>query len=217
MEGLADVIFVKSFTQARFQQIWKFTPIMRKPRHVLPPKTPFKSKQMWDSPTVLLIYVLSLLYNIKLVKNYKNIFEITQDMSSPAEILPNIEIIYTSAACDACDKYHVWEGRQEQMGSCFQIAVWQNIIPVKFEFLHICDWMKAVCYIRDSFGIWEEPGLQGAQSVHPLPAKPEWQRRKGQCRVSNWAIDAVSEQHFQVIFWLGRASWTNSAVYLFNV
>ena len=28
-------------------------------------------------------------------------------MSSPAEILPNIEIIYTSAACDACDKYHV--------------------------------------------------------------------------------------------------------------
>ena len=35
-------------------------------------------------------------------------FENTQDMSSPAEILPNIEIIYTSAACDACDKYHVW-------------------------------------------------------------------------------------------------------------
>ena len=28
-------------------------------------------------------------------------------MSSPAEILPNIEIIYTSAACDACDKYDV--------------------------------------------------------------------------------------------------------------
>ena len=28
-------------------------------------------------------------------------------MSSPAEILPNVEIIYTSAACDACDKYHV--------------------------------------------------------------------------------------------------------------
>ena len=26
-------------------------------------------------------------------------------MSSPAEILPNVEIIYTSAACD---KYHVW-------------------------------------------------------------------------------------------------------------
>ena len=101
------MIFVKSFTQARFQQIWKFTPITRKPRHVLPPKTPFKSKQMWDSPTVLLRYALSLLYNIKLIKNYTKIFEITQDMSSPAEILPNIEIIYTSAACDACDKYHV--------------------------------------------------------------------------------------------------------------
>ena len=28
-------------------------------------------------------------------------------MSSPAKKLPNIEIIYTSAACDACDKYHV--------------------------------------------------------------------------------------------------------------
>ena len=28
-------------------------------------------------------------------------------MSSPAKSLPNIEIIYTSAACDACDKYHV--------------------------------------------------------------------------------------------------------------
>ena len=102
-----DMIFVKSFTQARFQQIWKFTPITRKPRHVLPPKTPFKSKQMWDSPTVLLRYALSLLYNIKLIKNYTKIFKITQDMSSPAEILPNIEIIYTSAACDACDKYHV--------------------------------------------------------------------------------------------------------------
>ena len=106
--SVADMIFVKSFTQARFQQIWKFTPITRKPRHVLPPKTPFKSKQMWDSPTVLLRYALSLLYNIKLIKNYTKIFEITQDMSSPAEILPNIEIIYTSAACDACDKYHVW-------------------------------------------------------------------------------------------------------------
>ena len=103
-----DMIFVKSFTQARFQQIWKFTPITRKPRHVLPPKTPYKSKQMCDSPTVLLRYALSLLYNIKLIKNYTKIFKITQDMSSPAEILPNIEIIYTSAACDACDKYHVW-------------------------------------------------------------------------------------------------------------
>ena len=79
----------------------------RKPRHVLPPKTPYKSKQMCDSPTVLLRYELSLLYNIKLIKNYTKIFEITQDMSSPAEILPNVEIIYTSAACDACDKYHV--------------------------------------------------------------------------------------------------------------
>ena len=28
-------------------------------------------------------------------------------MSSRAKSLPNIEIIYTSAACDACDKYHV--------------------------------------------------------------------------------------------------------------
>ena len=101
------MIFVKSFTQARFQPIWKFTPITRKPRHVLPPKTPYKSKQMCDSPTVLLRYALSLLYNIKLIKNYTKIFKITQDMSSPAEILPNIEIIYTSAACDACDKYHV--------------------------------------------------------------------------------------------------------------
>ena len=63
---------------------------------------------MCDSPTVLLRYALSLLYNIKLIKNYTKIFKITQDMSSPAEILPNIEIIYTSAACDACDKYHVW-------------------------------------------------------------------------------------------------------------
>ena len=108
VQWTTDMIFVKSFTQARFQQIWKFTPITRKPRHVLPPKTPFKSKQMWDSPTVLLRYALSFLYNIKLVKNYTKIFEITQDMSSPAEILPNIEIIYTSAACDACDKYHVW-------------------------------------------------------------------------------------------------------------
>ena len=62
---------------------------------------------MCDSPTVLLRYALSLLYNIKLIKNYTKIFKITQDMSSPAEILPNIEIIYTSAACDACDKYHV--------------------------------------------------------------------------------------------------------------
>ena len=105
-----DMIFVKSFTQARFQQIWKFTPITRKPQHVLPPKTPFKSKQMWDSPTVLLRYALSFLYNIKLVKNYTKIFEITHDMSSPEEILPNVEIIYTSAACDACDKYHVWVG-----------------------------------------------------------------------------------------------------------
>ena len=103
-----DMIFVKSFTQARFQPIWKFTPITRKPRHVLPRKTPYKSKQMCDSPTVLLRYALSLLYNIKLIKNYTKIFKITQDMSSPAEILPNIEIIYTSAACDACDKYHVW-------------------------------------------------------------------------------------------------------------
>ena len=84
------MIFVKSFTQARFQQIWKFTPITRKPRHVLPPKTPFKSKQMWDSPTVLLRYALSLLYNIKLIKNYTKIFEITQDMSSPAKNLPNV-------------------------------------------------------------------------------------------------------------------------------
>ena len=48
---------------------------------------------------------LSLLY--KLIKNYTKIFKITQDMSSPAEILPNVEIIYTSAACDACDKHHV--------------------------------------------------------------------------------------------------------------
>ena len=62
---------------------------------------------MWDSPTVLLRYTFSLLYKIKLIKNYTQIFKITQDMSSPAEILPNIEIIYTSAACDACDKYHV--------------------------------------------------------------------------------------------------------------
>ena len=53
-------------------------------------------------------YAFSLLYNIKLIKNYTKVFEITQDMSSPAKILPNIEIIYTSAACDACDKYHVW-------------------------------------------------------------------------------------------------------------
>ena len=105
---ITDMIFFKSFTQARFQPIWKFTPITRKPRHVLPPKTPYKSKQMCDSPTVLLRYALSLLYNIKLIKNYTKIFKITQDMSSPAEILPNIEIIYTSAACDACDKYHVW-------------------------------------------------------------------------------------------------------------
>ena len=29
-------------------------------------------------------------------------------MSSSAEYLPNIDIIYTSAACDACDKYHVY-------------------------------------------------------------------------------------------------------------
>ena len=107
MKGEPDMIFVKSFTQARFQQIWKFTPITRKPQHVLPSKTPFKSKQMWNSPTVLLRYAFSLLNNIKLIKNYTQIFEITQDMSSPAEILPNNEIIYTSAACDACDKYHV--------------------------------------------------------------------------------------------------------------
>ena len=62
---------------------------------------------MCDSPTVLLRYALSLLYNIKLIKNYTKIFKITQDMSSPAEILPNIEMIYTIAACDAFDKYHV--------------------------------------------------------------------------------------------------------------
>ena len=36
-----DMIFVKSFTQAAFQQIWKFTRRMRKPRHFLPPKTLF--------------------------------------------------------------------------------------------------------------------------------------------------------------------------------
>ena len=35
------MIFVKSFTQATFQQIWKFTRRMRKPRHFLPPKTLF--------------------------------------------------------------------------------------------------------------------------------------------------------------------------------
>ena len=86
-----DMIFVKSFTQARFQQIWKFTPITRKPQHVLPPKTLFKPKQMWDSPTVLLRYALSFLYNIKLVKNYTKIFEITQDMSSPAKIYPKLK------------------------------------------------------------------------------------------------------------------------------
>ena len=48
------MIFVKFFTQARFQQIWKFTPITRKPGHVLLPKRLSKSKQIWDSPTVLL-------------------------------------------------------------------------------------------------------------------------------------------------------------------
>ena len=123
---LPDMIFVKSFTQARFQQIWKFTPITRKPRHVLPPKTPFKSKQMWDSPTVLLRYALSLLYNIKLIKNYTKIFKITQDMSSPAEILPNIEIIYTSAACDACEKYHVCP--KMMLPANGYVIVWYGIV-----------------------------------------------------------------------------------------
>ena len=117
------MIFVKSFTQARFQPIWKFTPIKRKPRHVLSPKTPYKSKQMCDSPTVLLRYALSLLYNIKLIKNYTKIFEITQDMSSPAEILPNVEIIYTSAACDACDKYHVCSGHVPS-------SLWSNVSKI---------------------------------------------------------------------------------------
>ena len=126
------MIFVKSFTQARFQQIWKFTPITRKPRHVLPPKTPYKSKQMCDSPTVLLRYALSLLYNIKLIKNYTKIFEITQDMSSPAEILPNIEIIYTSAACDACDKCHVWRQVTLNERAC------REVIPLYFRpFLYL--------------------------------------------------------------------------------
>ena len=46
---------------------------------------------MWDSPTVLLRYALSFLYNIKLVKNYTKIFEITQDMSSPAKIYPKLK------------------------------------------------------------------------------------------------------------------------------
>ena len=36
-----DMIFVKSFTQAIFQWIWKFTRRMRKPRHFLPPKPLF--------------------------------------------------------------------------------------------------------------------------------------------------------------------------------
>ena len=118
----ADMIFVKSFTQARFQQIWKFTPITRKPRHVLPPKTPFKSKQMWDSPTVLLRYALSLLYNINFIKNHTKIFEIEQDVSSPTKNLPNFKNIYTSAACDACDKYHVWIGPKGTWPYCGQQA-----------------------------------------------------------------------------------------------
>ena len=87
----SDMTFVKSFTQARFQPIWKFTPITRKPRHVLPPKTPYKSKQMCDSPTVLLRYALSLLYNIKLIKNYTKIFEITQKCLHQQNFYPTLK------------------------------------------------------------------------------------------------------------------------------
>ena len=36
-----DMIFVQSFTQATFQQVWKFTRRLREPRHFLPLKTTF--------------------------------------------------------------------------------------------------------------------------------------------------------------------------------
>ena len=55
--GATDMIFVKSFTQALYQQIWKFTQNMRKFWQFWPPKTQFfaiKFQKMWELPTVLL-------------------------------------------------------------------------------------------------------------------------------------------------------------------
>ena len=40
--------------------------------------------------------------------NFNRFFEITLDICSQEEILPKVEIIYTSDACDASDKYHVY-------------------------------------------------------------------------------------------------------------
>ena len=61
-------------------------------------------------------------FTLQYQKLYK-IFEITHDMSSPTEILPNVEIIYTSAACDACDKYHVCLGENMSWDSAFLAAL----------------------------------------------------------------------------------------------
>ena len=88
------MIFVKSFTQATFQQMWKFTRRMRKTRHFLPPKTLFLAfeSQKCDihSLSSWNMYFLHLTIPT-LSKTSKNIW-ITQEISSPWEILPKVEI-----------------------------------------------------------------------------------------------------------------------------
>ena len=67
----SHMIFVKSFTQATFQQIWTFTRRMRTATFLNRKDLIFAIwiPKKWYSPTVLLNYVLSSLNHINFIKN----------------------------------------------------------------------------------------------------------------------------------------------------
>ena len=66
-----------------------------------------KSQKMWSSPTVLLKYSLTFLNNIHLIKkDYKKSLKLHETFVHYKEFYPKLKLCYTSAACDACEKYH---------------------------------------------------------------------------------------------------------------